>query len=92
MFSGSGYRICVNHWRLHSWSFTQRPCISAIGSRTIRLDTTYSYDFSARLRHLPEATHSRKVYTTVCRRCAWSHWQNISYIGLDTNDFWFRNA
>lgn len=92
MSLGIGYRISVDHWWLHSWSFTQRPRISSIKSRKICFDTLYPYDLSTPLGHLLEATHSRKVYTTLCRHLPWNYWQNISYIGLDTNGIWLHNA
>ena len=85
MCSGIGYRVRVDPWRLHSWPCTQRPSISFIGSRTIRFDTFHSYPISTCLGHLPEATHSRKISTSVCCDHSWSHWQDVSYIGLDTN-------
>ena len=87
-----GYGIRVDPWRLHSWPCTQRSSISFIGSRNIRFDTFHSYRISTRLGDLPEATHSRKISTTVCRDHSWNHWQDVSYIELDTDIVWFRNV
>ena len=85
MCFGIGYWIHVDLWRLHSWPCTQRSSISVIGSRTIRFDTFHPYRISTRVRHIPEVTHSRKIPTSICRDHSWNYWQDVSYIGLDTN-------
>ena len=89
---GVDYWIRVNLWRLHSWSCTRRSSISFIGSRTIRFDTFHPYRISNCFGHLPEATHSRKIFTPVCRDTSWNHWQDVSYIELDTDFIWFHNV
>ena len=92
MCFGTDYRICVDDRRLYSWSYTQRSLISFINSRTIRVDAFHSYRISTCLGHLPEATHSRKFSTSVCRDHSWDPWQDISYIGLGTDVIWFCNV
>ena len=91
MCFGIGYRICVDIWRLHSWPCTQRSTISFIGSRTIRFDAFHPYRISTCLGHLSEVTHSRKFFTSVRRDHSWNHWQDVSYIELDTDIIWFHN-
>ena len=85
MCFGIAYGIRANLWRLHSWPCTQGSSIPFIGSRTILFDTFHPYRISTCLGHLPEATHPRKIFTSLCRDHSWNHWQDISYIGLDTN-------
>jgi hypothetical protein len=81
-----GYR--VNDRRVLPWTHARWSKISRVCPRDV---CEHRHDIrrcAARPRDLPQASHSRKVDTTVCCCATWDHWESIPYYRLDPDVIW----
>ena len=83
VFTEHGF--CVNDWGILPWTHAWRPEISRVSSRTIRRHPHDIRRRATRTRDLPQASHSRKVNTTLRCDTARDRWKGVPDYWLDSN-------